>query len=116
MTTATLVQEEVTQEMTPTEVELLAALERIDELEAKLKAQASEAGNRTKKAVQDYKDQLAEKTAEVEQLKTIVAKQEALAEHQQQAIVELTQKAEDAYEAHNEMVRKLDAIMLIMGK
>lgn len=107
---------EVTQEMTPTEVELLAALEKIEELEAKLKSQASEAGARTKKATQEYKDLVAEKEERIQQLESVIQKQEALVEHQQQAIVELTQKAEDAYAAHNDMVRKLDAVNLILGK
>lgn len=107
---------DVTNEATEVETLYLEALAKIDELEAKVKAQAVEAGQRTKKATADLKDQVAERDAKVEQLEGIVIKQEALVASQQQAIVELQEKCEAAYESHNEMVRKLDAVSLILGK
>lgn len=99
-----------------TETLYLEALQRIEELEAKLKSQAGKQGARVKEATQEYKDQLQEKDTTIANLTATINKQEDLVAAQQNAIMELTEKCEAAYEAHNEMSRKMDAVQLILGK
>lgn len=99
-----------------TETLYLEALQRIEELEAKLKSQAGKQGARVKEATQEYKDQLQEKDTTIANLNAIISKQEDLIASQQNAVMELTEKCEAAYESHNELARKMDAVQLILGK
>lgn len=106
----------LTEENANLENQVCELLEKVEELESKLKSQASEAGQRTKRATAEFKDMVAERDARIEQLTVTLHKQEDLVNLQQTSILELQEKCEAAYESHNDMVRKLDAISLILGK
>lgn len=107
---------QVVEERQEAEAQALELLAKVEELEAKLKSQAGKQGARVKEATQEYKEQLQEKDNNIDRLTKVIEKQEELIQSQQNAILELTERCESAYEVHNELVRKLDAVQLILGK